>query len=66
MYTLISALRYSVIGGILTILLSGVPAAFMKAEVCDAIALYNPFIYVNGLGILVAGVLADLLSVRAR
>jgi len=43
-----------------------VPDAFMKAEVCDAIALYNPFIDVNCLGILVAGVLADLLSVRGR
>ena len=66
MYTLISPLQHSVIGEILTILLSGVPDAFMKAEVCDAIALYNPFIDVNCLGILVAGVLADLLSVRAR
>ena len=53
------------IGGILTTVLIGVPAAFVIGGAYGAIAYYNPFIYINCLGILVAGVHVDLLSVRA-
>ena len=55
MHTLLSPFQHSVIGGILTILLIGVPAAFVIGEACGAIAWYNPFIYINCLSILVAG-----------
>lgn len=55
MHTLLSPFQHSVIDGILTILLIGVPAAFVIGEACGAIAWYNPFIYINCLSILVAG-----------
>lgn len=43
------------IGGILTALAISVPVALVIGAVYGAIAWYNPFIYINFLGILVAG-----------
>lgn len=43
------------VGGILTTLAISVPVAFVIGAVYGAIAWYNPFIYINFLGILVTG-----------